>query len=433
MTGSAALKDRRRIVSYAAHSSSNPAPQHLDTMLTLSQTAHAQEWLARFTDRERESASELVDEMLLVSGDQFRSRIDAELARLLAQAETPIALYAERPVKVIYGTVPAFFRDSRHGRAEGTGVQPVVADPRNQEVGSEGVVANLVTDFCRRNPATCFSHPGPTLLRRRKVRQIVIVTDFIGSGQRITRMLESLRYVATLRSWRSYGLIRFHVVAYSGIEQGIERVKRHKLKPELWIRGGCPTLEDAFSGRRLRDVSSLCRAYPPGHIEPLGYQGGGALIAFAHGCPNNVPPILHSRASGWTPLFMGRSTQDVLPPLLAADDYSALDQRTARLLGFRRELQSDDQDRWVSVLLVLAAAADGSRTPREVSARTHLEVEVVSALAGLAKDARWLDEKGGLTALGQDELRRLRKRRSKKPLVVRGTSEFYYPTQLKAP
>src|SRR5208337_3578272 len=128
--------------------------------------------------------------------------------------ERKIALYAERRIKKVFGIIPTFFPGSRHGRAKGPGVQPVQADPRDQEVGSEGVVAQLITDYCRRNPEVALSHPGPTKLRDDRVSHIVIVTDFIGSGLRVYDMLESFRYVATLQSWRSYGRLKFIVVAY---------------------------------------------------------------------------------------------------------------------------------------------------------------------------------------------------------------------------
>ena len=63
-------------------------------------------------------------------------------------------------------------------------------------------------------------------MRTKHVGRIVVVTDFVGSGKRVREMLEAFRAVATLRSWRSYGLIEFHVVAYSGTEVGLQLVRR---------------------------------------------------------------------------------------------------------------------------------------------------------------------------------------------------------------
>ena len=207
-------------------------------MTFLSETPIGLAWIKRFPGNDRETAAALIDEVLLVSRDDLanglRELLD-KLTRQSALAKQKIALYAERPIKKVFGTVPAFFPNSRHGRATGTGVPPVVADRRDQEVGSEGVIAQFITDHCRRNPATAINHPGPTKMRSDKVRKIVILTDFIGSGDRIIRMLESFRYVATLRSWHSYGLIRFVIIAYSGTSEGMARIRLHKWRPDVRI------------------------------------------------------------------------------------------------------------------------------------------------------------------------------------------------------
>jgi hypothetical protein len=404
-------------------------------MTLLSGSPQVSHWLKRFGSDERRIATALVDEILLVSRDDFSSSLHSQLDSVFASAGGPIALFAERPIKSVFGCIPAFFPESREGRAEGPGVAPIVVDPRNQEVGSEGILGQLITDYCRRTGDRCLNHPGPTKMRNEKVRKLIIVTDFIGSGVRVTKMLESFRYVATLRSWRSYKLIDFMVIAYSGLVPGVDSVRRHRLQPEVRLVTGCPTIPDAFTGRGLKEIEQLCRTYPKNHPQPFGYQNGGALIAFSHGCPNNVPPILHSRRSGWIPLFRGRSTSDIVTPLLKEKDYSDVHRRVTKLLGIRdarRELGSDDESRWVSTLLVLAAVEDGVREPTMVSARTHLKIEDVSALRELAIEAGWLDVEAGLTELGRRELARMRRRRRRTPILARGTNEYYYPTQLRS-
>ncbi|MBB4637516.1 hypothetical protein [Longimicrobium terrae] len=405
-------------------------------MNALSETPEATRWLERFSDVDRPTAIALIDEILLVSRDDFSNGLDALLDAAVAEAGGPVALFGERPIKKVYGKIPAFFRNSRRGRAEGAGGQPIIVDPRDQEVGSEGIVANLITDYSRRHENTCFPYPGPTKMRDEKVRAIILVTDFIGSGDRITRMLEAFRYVATIRSWRSYKLIRFVVVAYSGLDAGIAKVRSHRLKPEVRTFTGCPTLKGAFTGNVLRDIERLCRSYPKGHREPLGYKTGGALIAFSHGSPNNAPPILHSRSAKWVPLFKGRSTTGVLAPLLTDAEYSDAHQRVTKLLGIRgarKELSSGAGNRWISTMLVLAAAERGVRQPVKISAKTHLSVGEVTSLRALAIDAGWLDSTTRLTPLGRRELARLRRRRRRAPILAANTEQYYYPTQLRAP
>lgn len=401
-------------------------------MTLLSASPQVSHWLKRFGPDERSIATALVDEILLVSRDDLSSALHSQLDRVLANACGPVALFAERPIKSVFGRIPAFFPSSRKGRAEGPGVAPIIVNPRDQEVGSEGILGQLITDYCRHTGKRCLNHPGPTRMREEKVRKLIILTDFIGSGDRVAKMLESFRYVATLRSWRSYKLIDFMVIAYSGLLPGVATVRGHRMQPEVRLVTGCPTIHDAFTGCELKEVEQLCRTYPKKHPYPLGYKNGAALIAFSHGCPNNVPPILHSRRSGWIPIFKGRSTSGIVTPLLKEREHSGVHERVTKLLGAREARRELGSSRWVSTMLVLSAVEDGVREPTKVSARTHLTVDDVTALRELATQAGWLDGKAGLTELGRRELARLRRRRRRAPILARGTNKYYYPTQLRS-
>lgn len=405
-------------------------------MAFLSEEGIVKSWLDNFDDEDRQAAIDLVNEVLLVSRDDFINELNSLLDSISEPKASPkkIALYAERPIKKVFGKIPCFFPNSRHGRAEGIGVPPIVADPRNQEVGSEGIVANLITDYSRRKGSFCFSHPGPNKLRKEKVRVIGVVTDFIGSGQRILTMLDSFRCVATLNSWASYKLIKFVVLAYSGTTEGLEAVRSHRLRPEVRVVMGCPTIRNSFVGKRRKEVEKICYSHPKRHPDPLGFGASGALIAFSHGCPNNSPPILHSRRSGWRPLFYGRSTSELPSELFRIDECSTLDQRTHGLLGIRdarNKLDTSKNEKWVAVLKVLAAAEAGLGNPDEISAKVRMKVNSVNNILKLAIQARWLNCEHRLTPLGMRELARFRRRRRKAPLLAGSEGSFYYPTQLR--
>lgn len=408
-------------------------------MTLLSETSAAVKWLSnRFEADERVIAISLIDEMLLVSRDDFAEGLNKQLKEVVGQgvnSKRTLALFAETSIKKAFGRTPAFFKGSRSGRATGTGRAPITVDPRDQEVGSEGVVSNIITDYCRRHPSTCLSHPGPTKMRKDKVRDIVIVTDFIGSGKRVKDMLESFRYVASMRSWRSYRLVRFIIVAYSGTTKGIAAVRSHKLKPEVRIVMGCPTIDNTFAAAQKIEIEKLCNTYPKGHKEPLGYKGGGALIVFAHSCPNNAPPILHSRKSKWVPLFSGRSSFDSSEAFIHDDKLDTLEQRPYRLQDIRkaRVLLNCIKDKgWVSVMLILAAVKSGRHSAEQISSQIHVEIIDVEEIILLAIKVRWLSNNVRLTELGKQELVRLRKRRKRTPILASKNSEFYYPTQLRA-
>ena len=403
--------------------------------MLLSDIPFAQKWLSAFENQHRELAFNLINEILLVSRDEFVKHIESILVELTSLTEPPdkIGFYAERQVKKNGYGVCAFFKNSKRGRAEGGGSPPVVADPRDQEVGSEGIVANIITDFCRRHRSSCFSHPGPTKLRKEKVRKIVLVTDFIGSGKRICEMLDSLNSVATLKSWKSYGLIKYIVVSYSGTERGVSAVRNHRLKPEVKVVIGCPTIENTFKGDKRKNIEDLCSLYPKGVKNPLGFEDGGALIAFAHGCPNNAPPILHSRHRQWEPLFKGRSTADIasaFPQDLKNCQIEKCTNAQLKMRKARGEL-SRNKD-WISIMRILDAIQAGSRTAEVISSKCRMFNIDVQKYVILASNAGWIDNNCRITGLGRAELSRLKKRRRRKPLLLdEPDNSLYYPTQLR--
>lgn len=410
--------------------------------MRLSEGAYGKAWLEHFGPSERQVVAGLMDKMLLVGRESFASGMRTlldQISKTDAGQDIKLAVYAERPIKKVFGKIPAYFNNSRSGRAVGAGRPPIEVDPRSQEVGSEGIGAQLITAYSRAHPASAFSHPGPDKMRKEKVRKIVIVTDFVGSGMRIYDMLESFRYVATLRSWRSYGLLEFAVLAYSGSVFGLDQLRRHKLKPDVRIFTGCPTIETSFRSAQRAEIHNVLRRFPPGHAHPFGWDGwgwggSGALIAFAHGCPNNVPPIFHSRAAGWRPLFPGRTTE------VAAEDFptnpdDVVGQRSQDLLHItnaRQALSSLESRRWISTMLVLTAVSTGARSIEEISAPTGLNMEEVKTVVGFSKVALWLTDSGKLTKLGKQELVRLRRRGRRKPILPSASQSFYYPTQLRA-
>src|SRR4051812_7330009 len=131
--------------------------------LRLSDSTSAATWLEQFDNADQPTAKMLLDEVMLVGRDEFDTSMFALLDSVFEKQGNPkpLALYAERPIKMVFGKIPSFFPNSRRGRAVGRGVPPIVVDPRDQEVGSEGLIAQLITDYCRSRPNRGLSHPGP--------------------------------------------------------------------------------------------------------------------------------------------------------------------------------------------------------------------------------------------------------------------------------
>ncbi|WOB77669.1 hypothetical protein [Brevundimonas nasdae] len=415
--------------------------------MALSSTPFAQDWLDRFSEAERPAAAQLADAVLLVSHRAFQRSLESLLDELATgrgseDLERPMALYAERAVMTqkrmdpelgwpIVEALP-YFPGAGKGRATGKGVPAI--DPSEPEVGSEGLIANFITGYERLHRNRVLNHPGPDALRKQRPSHMVIVTDFVGSGERVWKMVDAFWRVATLRSWHSYGRIRFAVVAYSGTEDGLRRVRSHNARPDVRLVQACPTVYTEFKGKAANAIHALCKAHPPDLKSPLGYDWGGALIAFAHGMPNNAPPILHSHANGWTPLFANRSAlaADTHFPASMADALAEQARTVLQIRAAEQFLAAPANRRWIATMLVLAAVQAGARTSTRVSARARLPMADVEEILVFTRIARWTDHRNALTVLGGRELTRLNRRRARSAVLPTAEQPHYYPTQLRA-
>ena len=163
---------------------------------------------------------------------------------------------------------------------------------------------------------------------------------------------------------------------------GLRIIRSSQLKPVISTVVGCPTLFNTFTGAQLSRVLALCRRYPRRHKHPTGFLNGGALIAFAHGMPNNSPPILHSRTKGWTPLFHGRSTAGAELSFPSETRETVADRATRLLrIGNANAYLSDTTgNRWITTMMVLAAVEAGARSASAASARSGLSLSRIEEI-----------------------------------------------------
>jgi hypothetical protein len=412
--------------------------------LSLSKDAIA--WLGQFRTDDQSCAGALLDEIVHISHQKFVEGLRDCILSKAKLAGKPIGLYAEREIRKRKGVPHRLFKEgtSKGMRAFGVGPSPVqptrAYDP---EVGSEGLVANLVTELCRQHPRIFLNHPGPDKIRRSRVRSFFLVSDFVGTGRRARSYLQAAWRVRSVRSWHSLGLMRFEVFAYSATEIGRRRVKAHPCQPSVTIALPCPTIATAFRTDMMERIRTLCVRYDPlggNKEEALGFGGIGALIAFAHGVPNNVPRLLYRKGTvngkPWLPLFPARSTAGVRSDFDSQIDSSDISRRLERMQQMRLSRtpwlgQAPTQAR--KLLLILAAVGKGPRFSEALARKTGLTVPEVDSLVGNASKYGWIDQDRRLTDAGQAQLTEL-KRRPRTPVEgLQEPPEPYYPTSLRAP
>jgi len=417
----------------------------MTSTVKLTETQIAVDWVGQFEIEHQATAIELLDAMTLVSHEEFMSGLRAQLIRRGQELTGVVGLYAERELRKWRGIPNRLFKEERRvpRRAFGAGPQPVQSthayDP---EVGSEGLIANVVTQIRRELPAKYLSHPGPDQIRRRHVRTFALVTDFIGSGKRVCEYLDAAWRIASVKSWWSAGLLRFEVVGYAASAIGRKNVENHITKPLVTLVAGCPTIYTEFSDDNLDRIRDLCIDYDPrdrDEFDSLGFGGIGVLLAFAHGIPNNAPRLLHKSKRGgrepWNALFPARVTSNVNATFGRRSDNASIMQRLTRMGQIRLA-----EGPWVGeatesakkMTLVLAALARGPRLEEIVARRTGLTLLEVRALINSAKALQWVDQRLRITDVGFNQLKHARSLREDLPLSNKPNT-FYYPKLLRAP
>jgi len=411
--------------------------------MTLADSKEAISWLARFQgEDDRAHAIELINSILQVSYNDFMN----ELASLiLARSEAvggPVALYAEREVRARLGVPNRLFRESRGKprRASGGSVHPVSPTRAYApEVGSEGLVAQLITELCRQYPKVFINHPGPDRIRKLRVRAFFLITDVIGSGEQAGKYLEAAWRVHSVRSWHSLGLLRFEVLAYSATSIGEKYVTNHACHPAVYYVQPCPTIDTSFTRDAAKQIKALCVKYDPVDHDPseaLGHGGIGALLVFAHGAPNNSPRMLHKKGTGWIPLFPARVTASVRAGFKRDTSLEGI------VAGLKRMKQTRlSKSLWLIaahpnarlLLLAMAALTKGPRFDEALARKTRLTIPEIKKLIDHAHSLGWIDERRRVTDEGYRQLEYAKSWRPRKSAIVFDINEFYYPQQLRAP
>jgi hypothetical protein len=423
--------------------------------ISILESEGAKAWVRQFDRRDQALAAEMLGNFVFVSRDEFATGLIVEVIRNAESVDGPVALYAEREVRHRLGVPNRLFKETKGKvkRAHGVGPAPVKATKAYQpEVGSEGIVAQIITDLCRTQPKRFLNHPGPDEIRKTKARAFWVLTDFVGSGNRAHSYLSAAWKVRSVRSWRSGGFMQFGVLAYAMTEEGRTRIRRHACKPLTSCVQPCPTIFSAFTRAKAEECASLCERYDPVGPDPdtcqdslfLGYGGVGALMAFAHGAPNNTPRIFHKtskRKKGWIPLFPSRVTASLpvtgfgrsLRPETISARLEALGNTVLAKSPAARNAPVEVKKRY----LVLAALSRAHRGDEVLAIKTGLSTLEVKQVCQELKVLGWVGERRVVTDAGLGELKHLRRTVAQQRHLVDAKAQAvkppYYPTSLRAP
>lgn len=414
----------------------------VDRPQKLSNSASARRWIAQFKVGDQDNAASLIDRLELLSETQVAGAISRQL-EAMNTVPGRVALYAEREIAEATAFPIETYTDA-HGRLRERAIPTAkfksVAPRRGAtRVGSEGWMAFLISQTVKAN-SRFVNHPAPrqylSTNAKNRIHKIVIVTDFIGSGDRIWTMLDKFWRVPTFAAWWSRGYVRFHIVAAAGTTVGVARIKSHPCKATVGVTNVVSTLTGPQPKQWAGTWLALVGRYGKEHDKPLGHAGTAALVAFEYGMPNNVPAVLGEKFKGWKPFYKGRAPHDLrtffgLPPTLPNLLRSAFEHRWGRFrhaLDFRSRRR--DRAEMPAFLLALRGRWHADAEV-EVAERSGLPTDDVVRLRGIALAAGWINDRGRLTDSGRKLLKAGTVKRKKDTKTVVGSIALYYPTSLR--
>ena len=394
-------------------------------MVSIIDTDEYEKWSANFPVQYRPAAELLVRSLHYLDDSTFRSNLTRRILREFNNN------HFEQPALLLPIRTGPEMGQSAPGRA-------VIFEnvfPRNplrvSNVGSEALCANIIRNLEKGQKGKLGTVPLPHHLddlKAQKVRSIVLVGDYSGSGSQVVEGVKIWTRNRTIRSWRSYHLIKICVVLHSASWNALKAL-------EIW--SGIDSIStvtvaaDFDSAEWLpeqrKDIEEFCARFARRrNNSSLGWNGSAGLFVMQHTVPNNLPMVLwqtkgiSQHQDGWYPLFPERRVPEGIAGALAVE---------AQIR--KRGLDKPGQDRvlgpiWLSVL---DAIRRGARTPQWVSALADVSLADSTQVFAELADSGYIDVRGYLTDAGRRLL--TPDARPMGRYRLRGSDEPYYPQALR--
>lgn len=412
-------------------------------------TVQGQKWLSQFDRLDQEIASLIANNLTLISHNEFERNLVLKIADVVDGIVGPVAFFAMREMveqkEVLKGkSIPQLVRvavpfyEQVEICDDGVSISPL---SKTADVGSEGRIAAIIRQFCKRDKKMFLNHPTLEHLKTTKCNAIICIDDFIGSGGRAHEFLDTLWQEKTIVSWHSSKHIKFHVIAYSATEKGIERTKEHKSAPLVHIYRDAPTFYDLpWSKERKEAVFDLCKKYGKKANNKRrhmwwGYNKSMSSIVFEHGCPNNAPVILVEENNKWVGLFPNKTIADttlsVFPNVISQKtNPESLEGVGQKKLAKSVKLMRRG-DKGQIILTLLALIAKGKHKRATLCFATGLSNDACDAY--LSKCIKWgyVSPQKRITPLGLAELKAAKRIGKVKSEKLEKGSDYYYPQQLR--
>lgn len=362
-------------------------------------------WLSQFEPSERYIARHMLKRMRYVSFTEFESWMQRAIRELCEE------LASNSPVKTIV-LIP---------------IRKLSTNTFNQDKSqkasndSAGRIGHILKNLERDLPKNVELSARPESMRARKVRHIVYVDDFIGTGDRFIKFWRNLvpRYV---KSWCSLGWCQLWIVTYGAQQGGRNRIiqKIGAVRPASFKSAYVFKYSFLEKRQAIWDLLKSHADRAGTQVLAKGYGKSPCPIVFQHGCPNNAPGLFWFRPSAnssyrWQPLFPNRSIPDDLYPLFQYDFSHDITEEELWIIGrYNAAMNFIDRNKYYKGsninLLLLNYLSIGYSMNSIRAVLVASEEELRLAISRL-RESGLIDQSLSPTNFGREFLRRLGKKR----------------------
>jgi hypothetical protein len=403
-----------------------------------SATIEGMAWLENFNLHDRSTAGVLIDSLRIPSEGEIRTGLLAKLEELVSYLPTPTVILPIRDL--------ADFRSRREGRDQIVAYKDFSpSEAYSATPGSEVIAANIIRDIVgirAKRPGVLTPSVPIEDLRNRRCRTLILVDDYTGSGSKPVGYVRSVLRNSTLRSWRSFGWLRVHLLFFAASRLAVNHIWEKGLVDEIHLVEHAADFFNADWDEQLKSaVIDVCLRYVQPRraerSEALGYKGSAGLFVMPHTVPNNLPAVLLQRqgvGGAWAALFPDRlfppGLQEQVAGYRPGNEFELNLERLAdrRLAGAFGERIKGPERRYLMLLAAIAGHSSDYESVASVLSTTTIAVRKASVTLrgwGLLDDHLHLTEEGWLA------LRRARMSPRQVSFRLNESEEPYYPSQLR--
>lgn len=281
-----------------------------------SATAAGMSWIAEFDEADRGTAALLLDSLEIQDQAVVETQVRELIRKLVVdQKGAPAVLI---PVQSLEDLPPLVKGTGGHVAYETFNpgdALPVLS-------GSESIVGAMIRELIAWH-GDQFIEPTASIdqLKVMKVRKILLVTDYCGTGTQALRFAKTFKANTTIASWISYKKIELEVVAFAASADAVKLFETEKSVSLSTRVFGKSASTAGWSFDERSKIESFCRKYAGSDSQGLGYKGSFGLFLTNRRVPNNLPDVLIDKTVRPTPLFAGREFPESLMNQLSGGRY----------------------------------------------------------------------------------------------------------------